>query len=202
MGEFITTIDNIILGFVQGSFGNLTGIVQTLWRLMFIIFIAIYGYKVMISGQFRSSDLLTHLFKIVLIFALATQWDTFFVFVYDIVTDFPSDLAGQLMQAATDSIGATTVVNSEGSANDALTQFYFRANEVASRILEGAGWGDFGLYLYAIAVSVGALLLTAYATMLIILSKLAIGILLAVGPIFILLPFLIAFIRLAPRSFV
>ena len=46
----INQVDAIILTFVQGSFGSLTGTIETLWRLMFIVFIAVYGYKVIISG--------------------------------------------------------------------------------------------------------------------------------------------------------
>lgn len=46
MDQLIANVDSIILGFVQGSFGSLTATVQILWRLMFIVFIAVYGYKV------------------------------------------------------------------------------------------------------------------------------------------------------------
>ncbi len=52
MEALIVTVDNIILGFVQGAFGNLTPAVQALWHLMFIVFVAVYGYKIMISGRF------------------------------------------------------------------------------------------------------------------------------------------------------
>lgn len=78
----INQVDAIILTFVQGSFGSLTGTIETLWRLMFIkVFIAVYGYKVIISGRFSGADLIQHSVKIIVLLVLATQWDTFFTFI-------------------------------------------------------------------------------------------------------------------------
>jgi len=186
MDQIFTNIDNIILGFVQGSFGSLTSAVQTFWNLMFTVFIAFYGYKIFISGRFSTSDLITHCVKILLVLALATQWNAFFMFVYSMATNLPSDIAGQVMQAASTSLGTQAQAATAATANAALAQFYDRAMTVCSGILEGAGihvW----MYFYAAIIWIVAGLFVAYATMLIILSKLAVAVILAVGPVFILL---------------
>ena len=186
MDQIFTNIDNIILGFVQGSFGSLTSAVQTFWRLMFTVFIAFYGYKIYISGRFSAPDLITHCIKMLLVLALATQWNAFFMFVYCMVTNLPSDIAGQIMQAAANSLGTQSQAATAVTANAALAQFYDRALTVCSGILEGAGihiW----MFFYAAIIWIAAGLFVAYATMLIILSKLAVAVILAVGPIFILL---------------
>jgi type IV secretion system protein VirB6 len=185
MESLITQVDSIILGFVQGSFGSLTATIQTLWRLMFVVFIAVYGYKVIISGRFSASDLIWHCLKIIILLVIATQWDTFFLFVYNMATDLPSDLAGLLIASAAGNAG--TEASDETSANLALSEFFDRGMTVSSRILEGADWNDFGQYMYAGLVWFGTIGLTGYSTMLIVLSKLAVAILLSVGPIFILL---------------
>jgi type IV secretion system protein VirB6 len=185
MESLISHVDSIILGFVQGSFGSLTATIQILWRLMFIVFIAVYGYKVIISGRFSASDLVWHCFKIIILLVIATEWDTFFLFVYNMATDLPSDLAGLLIAAAADNIGSGA--DDESSANQALSTFFDRGMTVSSKLLEGAGWSDFGQYMYAGLVWFGTIGLTGYSTMLIVLSKLAVAILLAVGPVFILL---------------
>jgi type IV secretion system protein VirB6 len=184
MESLITQVDSIILGFVQGSFGSLTATIQTLWRLMFVVFIAVYGYKVIISGRFSASDLIWHCLKIIILLVIATQWDTFFLFVYNMATDLPSDIAGILIASAADS---GTEASDETSANLALSEFFDRGMTVSSRILEGADWNDFGQYMYAGLVWFGTIGLTGYSTMLIVLSKLAVAILLSVGPVFILL---------------
>jgi len=187
MDQIITNIDNIVLGFVQGSFGSLTSAVQTFWQLMFTVFIAFYGYKIFISGKFSAPDLIIHCVKMLLVLALATQWNAFFMFVYSMATNLPSDIAGQIMQAASNSLGAQAQAATVASANTALGQFYDRSLTVYSNLLEGAGWGHVALYIYAGAVLLGALAFTGYATMLIILAKLAVAVILAVGPVFILL---------------
>lgn len=182
----INNVDNLVLAFVQGSFGSLTATVQILWRLMFIIFIAIYGYKIIISGRFSAGDLLMHIVKIIVILAIATQWDTFTLIVYDMVTELPSDIAGQIMLGASNVFTDPAFADSP-TANTALSGFYDRSMEVSAKVLEGAGWSDMGLYLYALLIWVGAIGFTGYAAMLIILSKLAVALLLSVAPIFILL---------------
>ncbi|PZQ45462.1 MAG: hypothetical protein DI551_07285 [Micavibrio aeruginosavorus] len=186
MEQLILNVDNIISGFVEGSFGSLTGVVRTLWHLMFIVFIAIYGYKVMISNRFSAPDIVWHCVRIVVLLIVATQWDAFLLFFYDITTKLPSDIAGQMMQAAAKNMGAVST-NPENTANSALHEFFDRGNTVTSKILEGAGWDNLGQYTYALAVWSGTIGVAGYAVMLIILSKLAVAILLAVGPLFILL---------------
>lgn len=187
MDQLIVNVDSIIFGFVQGSFGSLTGAVHALWRLMFTVFIAVYGYKIMVSGRFSAPDLVTHCLKIIVLLVLATSWDTFFLFIYRMVTDMPSDIAGQMIHAAADSLGAKSQADSTTTANTALSEFYMRAMEVSGKLLEGAGMARWWPYLYAFAIWVGAIGFTGYATMLILLSKIAVALILSVGPIFILL---------------
>ncbi|MFN3828373.1 MAG: type IV secretion system protein [Micavibrio sp.] len=190
MGAIETLIDNVdsmILGFVQGSFGSLTASIHILWQLMFIVFIAVYGYKVMISGRFSASDMIVHCVKIIIILVVATQWDTFFTIAYNMVTDFPNDIAGQILQGSTNTLGSNAQPTDQMTANSGLSNFFDRGMKIVQKILEGAGLTDFGLYLYAGIVFMGTVCFAGYAGMLIILSKIAVAILLAVGPIFILL---------------
>lgn len=176
----LNNIDAIIVGYVQGAFGSFTPIVNTLWTSMFVIFIAIYGYKVMISGRFVMSDLWVHCFRIIAVLVIATQWGTFSVFILDIVTNFPSAIAGQMLNGAFS--GSQDII----SANTALGNFYERGMSISSLIMEGAGW-NITLISYSLAVALVVIALTGYALMLITLSKIAVAILLAVGPIFILM---------------
>lgn len=182
----INEVDSLVLAFVQGAFGNLTPVVQILWRLMFIIFIAVFGYRVIISGRFGATDLIVNIVKIIVLLAIATQWDTFYLLVYNMVTDLPSDLAGQIMHGAANSL-ASPAATDEATANSVLSQFYDRSMEVSEKLLQGAGWTQIGQYLYAFSVWFGAIAFTGYAVMLIVLAKLAVALLLAIGPVFILL---------------
>ncbi|MBL4886801.1 MAG: type IV secretion system protein [Planctomycetaceae bacterium] len=182
----INNVDSIILAFVQGAFGSLTPIVQILWRLMFIIFIAVFGYKVIISGRFAVNDLIVNTLKIIILLLIATEWDTFFLLVYNMATDLPSDIAGQIMTGAANATPGA-VASDDTSANLILSNFYDRALVVVTQILEGARWYEVGKYFYAFIIWFGALALSGYAAMLIVLSKIAVAILLSIGPLFILL---------------
>lgn len=59
--------------------------------------------------------------------------------------------------------------------------------QVSAQLLEAASWREWGLYLFALAIWIGALGFTGYAAMLIVLSKIAVAIILSIGPFFILL---------------
>jgi len=182
----INNVDSVILAFVQGAFGSLIPAVQVLWRLMFIVFVAVFGYKVIISGRFNAPDLIVNCVRIIVLLCIATSWDTFCLLVYNMVTDLPADLAGQIIQGAASSIPSATATN-EATANTALSLFYDRSMEVSEKLLQGAGWNNFSLYFYACVIWLGSIIFTGYAAMLIILAKIAVALLLAVAPIFILL---------------
>lgn len=184
--QLIDNVDGIVLLFVQGSFGSFSAAIAIFWKIMFIIFIALFGYKVIVSGRFSASELMLNILKIIIILAVATEWDTFFLLVYDLATDLPSDIAGQLIQAASSSLNDPNIDSAE-TANLGISSFYDRSMSVTQEVLEGASWLDVGIYLYAGAIALAALLFSGYAAMLIILAKVAVAILLAVGPIFILL---------------
>ena len=187
MDQMIASVDNIILGFVQGSFGSLTGVVQTLWQLMFVVFFAFYGYKILFSHRFSATDLVTHCIKIILVLVLATQWAAFFQLIYSLATNLPSDISGQLVQASSNTLGSQAQITSVASANTLLMQFYSRAMSVDDKLLQMGSLTQPGPYIYFVFVWLGAAFFTGYATMLIILAKLAVAIILAVGPLFILL---------------
>ena len=181
----ILNVDGIVLSLVQGAFGTFSPIINTIWRLMFIVFIAFFGYKAIISGRFSAPDLIMNTLKIIVLLIVATQWGAFTLLVFDLVTDLPSDIAGLLMQT-TGSAYATSTATDQITANSGLTDFFDRSMEVSETLLEGAGW-NWGMYFYIPLIWIGAIIFTGYAAMLIILAKLAVALLLAVGPFFILM---------------
>lgn len=178
--KLLNNLDTIILNFVQGSFGTLSGPMETLWKSMFIVFIAFYGYKVIINGRFSPHDGIVHVAKMLVILVLITSWTDFQIFVMDLITDTPSDLAGELLKAAP--IGASDVDN----ANTALGHFYERSMEISSKIMQTGG-NIFARLSYSWAVWLATLALTSYALMLIALSKMAVALMLSIAPFFILM---------------
>lgn len=183
---YINRVDLLIFDFVKGSFLSLNPIIEILWHGFFILFIAIYGYKTIITGKFSSSQLIVSCLKIIVLLILATQWDNFFLFIYTMSTDFPSDVSGQIMKGSLFALDNQAPLDTT-SANIALSQFFDRAMKATENLLEGANFLQLPLYMYALIIWGATLAFAGYATALIILAKLGIAVLLSVGPLFIIL---------------
>jgi type IV secretion system protein VirB6 len=96
-------------------------------------------------------------------------------------------MAGQVLQGATNTLNSGAQPIDQATANSGLSNFFDRGMAIVQKILEGAGFMDVGIWLYALAVFMGTVGFAGYAGMLIVLSKIAVALLLALGPIFILL---------------
>ncbi len=134
----------------------------------------------MLNGRFSLREGTIHCAKMLLIFVLITSWTDFQIFVMDVITNTPSDLAGELLNSSV--IGAADT----NSANSELGNFYDRTIQVSKQVHDGAGW-NLTMVTYSWAIYLSSLLLTGYALILIALSKIAVALLLAVGPFFILM---------------
>ncbi len=151
------------------------------------IYVAIIGYRLLLGqSQLRVSDFVLGAVKIGAVLALATQWDTYQAVVYRVLFDGPQQLANAMLvgvQPDQAQFGGS-VFDGLQRAFDDLSGF---ANSYAahsatatSPLIGGAGFG--------------ALLLTTSASILLISSlgvllaaKIVLGLLLAVGPLFIAL---------------
>ncbi|MGH1377106.1 MAG: type IV secretion system protein [Alphaproteobacteria bacterium] len=178
--KILQNLDAIIQNFVQGSFNSLSAPMETLWSSMFIIFIAFYGYKVIINGRFSPHDGIIHISKMLIVLVLITSWTDFQMVIMKVVTDTPADIAGQVIHGA--SGGSTNV----GNLNTELGNFYESSMQVSSKIMKTGG-NIFTRLSYSWAVWLATLALTAYALALIALSKIAVAVLLSVAPFFILM---------------
>ncbi|MEM8820088.1 MAG: type IV secretion system protein [Pseudomonadota bacterium] len=182
----IDLVDQVIVTYVLGAFTNLSPTVEALWRLMFIIFIALFGYRVLFSGHFSFNDLVVNTLKIVVILIFATQSGAFVLFFFDSFTNLPNEVAGRVLAGGASGSVAPLATNIS-TAEQALSLFFDRGMTAGNNVVEDAGWREFGLYFYAAFIWVVTILFAGYALMLIILSKLAVSILLAIGPLFLLL---------------
>ena len=80
MEQLIENVDSVILGFVEGSFGSLSDTVTVLWRMMFVVFIAVYGYRAIILGKLSAPDLVYHAFRIIILMKVSDYRRIIFVF--------------------------------------------------------------------------------------------------------------------------
>lgn len=179
-------VDLIINNYVFGAFTELNPFVLGMWRVLFIIFIALYGVRVMLKGNFSIPELVQHGFKIVIILAFATVWGNFSLFFNDFLFDFPNRVAGEVLSSSSAASPSATTANNTAEANAVLSTFWERGITVGAEVVDDASFRDVGKYLYALVIWTITVLLTGVALLLIVLSRIAVAVLLAVGPLFIL----------------
>ena len=151
------------------------------------IYVAVMGYRLLLGqSQLRVSDFALNAVKLGVVIALATQWDTYQTVVYNLLFRGPEQLAG-LVAAAVHPDSALIhgdVFDGLQTAFDKLSGFgagyAAHAPPSASPMLGGAG---FAALLMTSSASI--LLLSTLGVLLV--AKIVLGLLLAVGPLFIAL---------------
>jgi type IV secretion system protein VirB6 len=153
------------------------------------IFVAIFGYRLLLGrAQLRISDLALTMVKLGAVLALATRWDVYQALVYNALFQGPAQLASGMLGA----------VQPEGSAfrgnvfdglQRAFDQMTFFAGEYAKQVPTTAApsplLGGVGFGAMALTLAATTLLLTSLGVLL--AAKVVLALLLAVGPIFIVL---------------
>jgi type IV secretion system protein VirB6 len=151
------------------------------------IYVAIIGYRLLLGrAQLRVSDFALNAVKLGIVIVLATQWDTYQTVVYEVLFHGPEQLAGMMVGAvhADSGLVRRDVFDGLQRAFDELSGFAdayaAHAPAATSPLVGGSGFA--------------ALLLTASASILLLSSlgvllvaKIVLGLLLAVGPLFIAL---------------
>lgn len=114
-----------------------------------------------------------HILTMVIVVTLATRWDWFSLFIYDVLTDGPS----KLMRAFSGGAGGTS---------EMLDGIFLRGVNAAKTLWKEAGLDSWSPAFLGAAVYIATFLVVAYALFLIVLAKLALAVTLALAPLFIL----------------
>lgn len=143
------------------------------------IALVIVGYLALL-GRIRvsSPEFISRLFRWTFIFVLLLNMPGVFDVSYDLVTAVPDAIAGFLLAQA----GRT-----EHEVMGMIETVMQAGIESAEAVWAKAGWIDLSSHIVAGLLLVTALLLAVVAMTLLMLSNLAVGILLAVGPFFLIL---------------
>lgn len=175
-------IDAIGKNIVQSLYTALaTDLLPVFWTVC-TLFIIWWGYQMMYGKVGLSAGVFAErVGKIALIYVMAFSWGTYSPIVADTLTGAPDSLGTVICQAAAtgqDCSASTSMAQS-------LTQIWTTAEATAAAVTANAG--TFGVALmimgYVILILTGLFLVIASG--LLILSKIALYLLLALGPIFI-----------------
>jgi type IV secretion system protein VirB6 len=163
------------------------GAVGGLLTALLTIYVAFLGYRLLLGqSQLRVSDFALSAVKLGVVIALATQWDTYQTVVYNLLFRGPQQLA-TLIAGAVDpnsTLMHGDVFTGLQTAFDDLSGFgagyASHAPPSASPLLGGAGFG-------ALLMTSSASLLLLSTLGVLLVAKIVLGLLLAVGPLFIAL---------------
>lgn len=176
--EIMTAIDTSCQTFIQSNVTAIaTGIQDPAFTLLGV-YVLFWGFSHMMNLiQEPITDSLKRLIKLIFILGIAFQLTAYNSYVVDTITKGPEQLASLF-----------TGTNSGTAMVSTIDSIFEDTWDVGNKFWNGAGVldGNFGFYFVAIIIYAVACALSAYSAFLIILSKIAISVLVALGPLFII----------------
>lgn len=187
----IATVDCQTRAYAEGGYLALTAgssVFQTALTALLTIYVALIGYRMLFAqGDTRLSDVPGIALRIGLILALVTSWSTFQTLVFDVADRAPAEIAavasGPLL-TQTDSPLAARPVEGLQAAYQELTLTAAAYGRVAGPDAKSYSSPQ-AAAAEAVGLATGVLFLSSAGV--ISASKLTIGVLTAIGPLFIIL---------------
>lgn len=143
------------------------------------IYVLLWGFA-HIMGLIREpiTDATKRFIKIGFIVGIALNYEVYSTYVIKVITEGPENIA-------------SVFVNNYSTMGQTLDTVFDETWEIGNQFWANAGFfdGNPGMYIVAVIVYAIACALTAYSAFLVILAKIAISILVAVGPLFIIAAF-------------
>lgn len=170
-------IDNTVAFFSRGIYESLvadnTGLIITL----FAVSISLYGWLILHGKlEFTVRESANHILLLGAVAVLLVNYDVFTHLIYGWFTTVPDALAGSIIKALGDKD-----LNTDSSVN-ALALFVDRTFRLIKLFWEG----DWDLKLGAVAIGIMSVILFGSFLTILLVAKLAVGVLLAEAPIFLL----------------
>ena len=174
----LDSADNIVSTYVFGAWEAFNNVANSWITIMLALYIVVMGYMVWL-GRVNTSfaDLMPRIFKMAVIYVLVTNVALLTTFVYETFVDIPPSIVNTLY---------TSFGENESSIDQSMGKIYKQGLTAAEQISKYAGYN---VIIHAYAALVGGLTvaLVTVAAGYIVLAKLAVAVLLALAPFFILL---------------
>ena len=123
--DVLTTADCLIAGQVADSYAALLapgGVLGTALTLALTIYVAIFGYRLMLGlSRLTLGEVVPHFIKIGIIVALVTSWPSYQTLVFNLLFNGPQQLASALAQPAVGTGGTNDVMLALQALFDRLT---------------------------------------------------------------------------------
>lgn len=176
------SVDNVIHAYVTGTAARVIEAIGPVAVTLFGIFVLLWGFA-HLSNRIEEpvTDAAKRLVMVTVVLSLALNVGRYSDYIIQFCQDTPVALAAVVSQSA-----APTTEQSTAQQLDAMLDKGFQLGNRA-QAKAGVLNGDFGMYIVALVCDLGTAFLTLFAAVLLMSSKFALAVLLAVGPIFLLL---------------
>jgi len=175
--EVMTSIDNTSLGMVASIYNALGTEAFPFIRTMLIVSMILFGISMMLGWvQYPIREFAKNSFKIITVLSLAFNWVYFDVFIYSVFTDSPDELGSLILTA----VGAGNTGGISSQIGELLH------NGIVASGMAFSSSGMFMPYILGALIFIAIIILCGFAIALLALSKIAMAVVLALGPIFIL----------------
>ncbi len=169
-----TKLDTELTSYITNTSSDLVNWLGPIFHNLLIIYIVLWGYSYWMGKLDEPfTEGLKRIFKITIILQVALVVGTYNAVIVKFFFDGPEQLAG--------------VITSVTPSSTLLDSLYDKGFEIGDKAWEKAGVmsGNIGMYFVAFIIWLAVIVLTAYAAFLLMLAKVALSVLLGIGPLFI-----------------
>lgn len=178
----LNTVDAVIGHFVSNAYAHFIDAHTGLITALFTMYVMFIGYQfIHHNHHFNLSTVMKHLVVMLCVYGLVMNWNLYQLFIYNIFTKEPGNVAQILIDSAGALQGDTSIAH-------ALDAIYAAAINASMRLFGQVSFSisSLSFIVYAGLVFLIGSLLCVFALLLFIYAKMMMAIALALGPIFIL----------------
>lgn len=175
--DVLVTIDREVHGFAQAGFEALTDPVSNLMTMLLVLAVAHALYSFTITGAGGNFIQLT--VRYALIWGVATSWSFFAPIFYDVITGTPDDVLKII-------VGATGLeTGAKGGISAIIVAFLDTGVKIGDQLIENSGMRTLAIAFVGIIILFMMLVIAAGVILVAGVSKIGIGMLTAIAPLFI-----------------
>ena len=175
----LAKIDAVSGGMVAGVYGDLGASLFPAVRNILIISMIFFGISMMLGWiEYPARQFAKNTVKIVMVLVLAFNWSYFNLFFYDLFTNAP-DAIGTIILGSIDGGGMTS-----GSISSQIGELLEKGIVASGAAFASDGW--FMPIVLGALIFIAILMICGFALALLILSKIAMIVILSLGPLFVI----------------
>lgn len=180
--DTLNTVDSVIGNYVNIAYTNFVQANTGMITLLFTVYVMFLGYRFLNHDHhFNLQHIMRHMMVMVIVYGLVMNWNLYDLFVYQIFTNEPGNIAKVLVNSAGHAQSTTSMAQ-------ALDGIYKAVVDAAMGFFSQVGFSPSGiafLFYGALVFLIGSAL-CIFALLLFIYAKMMMAVSLALGPIFIL----------------